>query len=135
MAVAYIAMSSVVIILHWEMIPSALSTIVTTAFTGASAAGGFAGATVWAAIRFGVARGIFSNEAGLGQRSDRSCGGANQRTGGAGIDCNAGHFYRHIGGVHNDGLSHYAHRRIGFGVSGASLTAMAFGVRFRVVSW
>src|SRR5690606_26385346 len=31
-----------------------------------SAAGGFAGATVWAAIRFGVARGVFSNEAGLG---------------------------------------------------------------------
>ncbi|MDT9146296.1 alanine:cation symporter family protein, partial [Escherichia coli] len=31
-----------------------------------AATGGFAGATVWAAIQFGVARGVFSNEAGLG---------------------------------------------------------------------
>ncbi len=36
------------------------------AFTPVAARGGFAGAAVWAAIRFGVARGIFSNEAGLG---------------------------------------------------------------------
>jgi len=66
MALAYLVMSGVVVISHWETIPSALATIISTAFTGASAAGGFAGATVWAAIRFGVARGIFSNEAGLG---------------------------------------------------------------------
>ena len=46
--------------------PAAIATIVTYAFTPTAATGGFAGATVWAAIRFGVARGIFSNEAGLG---------------------------------------------------------------------
>ena len=40
--------------------------IFTHAFTPVAATGGFAGAAVWAAIRFGVARGIFSNEAGLG---------------------------------------------------------------------
>jgi AGCS family alanine or glycine:cation symporter len=40
--------------------------IVEYAFTPVAAQGGFAGAAVWAAIRFGVARGIFSNEAGLG---------------------------------------------------------------------
>ena len=40
--------------------------IITYAFTPIAAAGGFAGAAVWAAIRFGVARGVFSNEAGLG---------------------------------------------------------------------
>jgi AGCS family alanine or glycine:cation symporter len=44
----------------------AIGHIVDSAFTGEAAGGGFAGATVWAAIRFGVARGIFSNEAGLG---------------------------------------------------------------------
>lgn len=47
-------------------IPAAFSLIVTSAFTPVAAQGGFAGAAVWAAIRFGVARGIFSNEAGLG---------------------------------------------------------------------
>jgi len=47
-------------------IPSALATIVHSAFNPVAATGGFAGAAVWAAIRFGVARGVFSNEAGLG---------------------------------------------------------------------
>ncbi len=47
-------------------VPAALAQIVSDAFTGTAATGGFAGAAVWAAIRFGVARGIFSNEAGLG---------------------------------------------------------------------
>ena len=66
MAMAYVLMSIVVLAGNASAIPSALSTIISSAFTGASAAGGFAGATVWAAIRFGVARGVFSNEAGLG---------------------------------------------------------------------
>nr|WP_316628637.1 alanine:cation symporter family protein [uncultured Brevundimonas sp.] len=46
--------------------PAAFGLIFTHAFTPTAAEGGFAGAAVWAAIRFGVARGIFSNEAGLG---------------------------------------------------------------------
>ena len=66
MAIAYVLMSLIVIGLHIEEVPGVLATIIDSAFNGASAAGGFAGATVWAAIRFGVARGIFSNEAGLG---------------------------------------------------------------------
>ena len=40
--------------------------IIESAFTGSAASGGFAGATIWMAIRFGVSRGVFSNEAGLG---------------------------------------------------------------------
>src|SRR5690554_5103072 len=47
-------------------IPDAISMVFSYAFSPAAAEGGFAGAAVWAAIRFGVARGIFSNEAGLG---------------------------------------------------------------------
>ncbi|MCS5560472.1 MAG: alanine:cation symporter family protein, partial [Marinobacter nauticus] len=47
-------------------IPEAVSMVFSYAFSPAAAEGGFAGAAVWAAIRFGVARGIFSNEAGLG---------------------------------------------------------------------
>ena len=66
MAISYIVMSLIVILMNISEVPAAFATIVDSAFNGASAAGGFAGATVWAAIRFGVARGIFSNEAGLG---------------------------------------------------------------------
>ncbi len=66
MGVAYLAGALVVIALHAAEVPAALVAIFRDAFSGTSAAGGFAGAGVGAAIRFGVARGIFSNEAGLG---------------------------------------------------------------------
>jgi AGCS family alanine or glycine:cation symporter len=66
MAVAYLGAGLVVIAMHASELPAALSLILTSAFTPVAATGGFAGAAVWAAIRFGVARGIFSNEAGLG---------------------------------------------------------------------
>lgn len=66
MALIYIAGAAVVLALNAAALPGALALIVTDAFSGTAAAGGFAGATVLAAIRFGVARGIFSNESGLG---------------------------------------------------------------------
>ncbi len=66
MAIAYIGGSLVVIFSNIAEVPAALMTIISHAFTGTAATGGFAGAAVWAAIRFGVARGVFSNEAGLG---------------------------------------------------------------------
>ena len=47
-------------------LPDAFELIVTSAFTGHAAVGGFAGGTMALAMRFGIARGIFSNEAGLG---------------------------------------------------------------------
>lgn len=66
MAFGYVAAGLVVLLLNASQIPSALNLIISHAFTPIAASGGFAGAAVWAAIRFGVARGIFSNEAGLG---------------------------------------------------------------------
>jgi AGCS family alanine or glycine:cation symporter len=66
MAITYIAGALWVILSYLGEVPAALAMIVSDAFTGTAATGGFAGAAVWAAIRFGVARGIFSNEAGLG---------------------------------------------------------------------
>ncbi len=69
MAVIYIAGALTVIILRINYIGDAIVLIVKSAFSGQAAAGGFAGATVAKAIQFGVARGIFSNEAGLGTGS------------------------------------------------------------------
>ncbi len=66
MAIAYIAASTVVLAINADQIPAAFGLIFTHAFSPTAATGGFAGAAVWMAIRFGVARGVFSNEAGLG---------------------------------------------------------------------
>ena len=66
MAIAYILGSLIVILANFGQVDEALGLIFTSAFSGTAATGGFAGAAVFAAIRFGVARGIFSNEAGLG---------------------------------------------------------------------
>lgn len=66
MALGYVLMALIVIALNITQVPAAFSTIISSAFSPTAATGGFAGATVWAALRFGVARGIFSNEAGLG---------------------------------------------------------------------
>ena len=66
MAVLYVGGGLLILVLNLDAIPHALSLIFEHAFTPVAAGGGFAGATVWAAIRFGVARGVFSNEAGLG---------------------------------------------------------------------
>ena len=66
MAIAYILVALVIVLMNASEIPAAISLIVDAAFNPVSATGGFAGATVWAAIRYGVARGVFSNEAGLG---------------------------------------------------------------------
>ena len=54
------------LVLHAEAIPQALRLVVDGAFSGTAAAGGFAGSTIWLAMRYGIARGLFSNEAGLG---------------------------------------------------------------------
>ncbi len=66
MALAYVCAGLVILIINFAELPHAFNLIFTHAFTPIAATGGFAGAAVWAAIRFGVARGIFSNEAGLG---------------------------------------------------------------------
>ena len=66
MAIAYLIAGLILLVIYADRIPDALALIVEHAFTPISAAGGFAGATVWAALRYGVARGVFSNEAGLG---------------------------------------------------------------------
>ncbi len=66
MAIAYLVAGVVIVLINLPEVPGALALIVESAFNPVAAQGGFAGAAVSAAIRFGVARGVFSNEAGLG---------------------------------------------------------------------
>lgn len=62
----YVLAGSLILLANAAYIIPALELIVHSAFTGTAAAGGFAGAGVMLAMRFGLARGIFSNESGLG---------------------------------------------------------------------
>ncbi|BHH82117.1 alanine/glycine:cation symporter family protein [Desulforhopalus sp. 52FAK] len=66
MIVFYVAAALFIIFSHITEVPAALAFIVKQAFNPTAAVGGFAGATIMMAIRFGVARGVFSNESGLG---------------------------------------------------------------------
>ncbi|MDD2979593.1 MAG: sodium:alanine symporter family protein [Hespellia sp.] len=65
MAVLYFVFAFLIIVTHLTEIPAALATVVKSAFTGSALAGGAVGSMV-VAMQKGIARGIFSNEAGLG---------------------------------------------------------------------
>ncbi|HFI0159197.1 TPA: alanine/glycine:cation symporter family protein [Streptococcus suis] len=66
MAILYILASLTVLALHWNQLIPTLALVLKSAFTPAAAVGGFAGAMVQQAIQRGIARGVFSNESGLG---------------------------------------------------------------------
>ena len=66
MAGGFIFITIIILVLHAREIPTMFVTIVTSAFTGHAAAGGMIGYTVMRAFRQGVARGLFSNDAGNG---------------------------------------------------------------------
>lgn len=66
MAIIYVIGSIVIIINNISELPSAIASIFKHAFTPAAAAGGFAGATIAQTIRWGTARGVYSNESGMG---------------------------------------------------------------------
>ena len=127
MAIAYVVMSALVIALHIEQVPEALGTIIDSAFNGASAAGGFAGASVWAAIRFGVARGIFSNEAGLGSAPIAHAAARTNEPVEQGLIAMLGTFIDTLVVCTMTGLVIMLTGVLESGISGASLTALAFG--------
>lgn len=66
MAILYLVGGLVLLVMNAGRIPEALRMVFDGAFNGTAATGGFAGATIMLAMRYGVARGLFSNEAGLG---------------------------------------------------------------------
>jgi AGCS family alanine or glycine:cation symporter len=66
MIVGYIATTGAALLMNAPEIPHAFVLIFSHAFSPSAATGGFAGASIAAAMRFGIARGVFSNESGLG---------------------------------------------------------------------
>ena len=66
MAVFYVAGCIIILCINYDFIIPALQTIVRLAFTPGAAAGGLVGGGIMVALRYGVARGLFSNESGMG---------------------------------------------------------------------
>lgn len=66
MALFYILSCLIILSMHISSIPSSIALIFKSAFTGQAAMGGFVGSTLMISLRYGVARGLFSNESGLG---------------------------------------------------------------------
>ena len=66
MAVLYFFTTVGIMIVFADQVPNAIATVINSAFNATAAQGGFLGATVMLAMRSGVARGVFSNESGLG---------------------------------------------------------------------
>ncbi|MCB1701373.1 MAG: sodium:alanine symporter family protein [Pseudomonadales bacterium] len=130
MALSYILMSLVVIITHLGALPGAIVTIIESAMNGTAAAGGFAGASVWAALRFGVARGVFSNEAGLGSAPIAHAAARTNQPVQQGMIAMLGTFIDTLVVCTMTGLVIVIMDVWPTGVSGASLTSMAFSNAF-----
>jgi AGCS family alanine or glycine:cation symporter len=126
MAVSYILAGLVVLFINAEQIPHALDLIFTHAFSPVAAEGGFAGAAVWMAIRFGVARGIFSNEAGLGSAPIAHAAAQNKSPVRQGLVAMLGTFIDTILICSITGLVIVTSGTWTSGESGAALTSAAF---------
>lgn len=128
MALSYMLMCVFVIATNLGEVPGAIVKIVQSAMTGSAAAGGFAGATMWAALRFGVARGIFSNEAGLGSAPIVHAAARTNQPVQQGMIAMLGTFIDTLLVCTMTGLVIVIMDVLPTGVSGASLTTMAFSL-------
>ena len=126
MALSYLVAGLVVLSINYTEIPAAFSMIFKHAFSPTAAEGGFAGAAVWAAIRFGVARGIFSNEAGLGSAPIAHAAAQTKEPVRQGMVAMLGTFLDTIIICSITGLVIITSGAWTSGESGASLTSMAF---------
>ncbi|KJZ21778.1 alanine/glycine:cation symporter family protein [Tritonibacter mobilis] len=126
MAVSYIVAGLIVLLINADQLGSALGLVFTHAFTPSAAEGGFAGAAVWAAIRFGVARGVFSNEAGLGSAPIAHAAAETKGPVNQGLIAMLGTFIDTIIVCSITGLAIIASGVWTSGESGAALTSLAF---------
>ena len=126
MAVTYIVAALVVLLVHAADVPAAFMVIVENAFTPTAAVGGFAGAAVMAGIRYGVARGIFSNEAGLGTAGIAQAAGFSSSPVHSGLIGMMGTFFDTLVVCSMTGLAIVVSGAWTSGQTGAALTQLAF---------
>lgn len=128
MTIAYFAAGLVVLAVNITALPAAFGLILEHAFTPIAAQGGFAGAAVWMAIRFGVARGVFSNEAGLGSAPIAHAAAKTDSPVRQGLIAMLGTFVDTIVVCSITGLAIVVTGSWTSGEAGASLTALAFSL-------
>lgn len=128
MAISYIIAGLIVLAAHLPEIPAAFALIIKSAFSGHAATGGFSGAAIALAIRQGVARGIFSNEAGLGSAPIAHAAAKTNDPVRQGVIAMLGTFIDTICVCTITGLAIVVTGVWSSGVNGAPLTSMAFGL-------
>nr|WP_206202884.1 sodium:alanine symporter family protein [Thioalkalivibrio sp. XN8] len=127
MIVVYMGACTIVLLFNFSAIPAAFALVFTDAFTGSSAAGGFLGATIAQAMRFGVARGIFSNESGLGSAGIAAAAARTQEPVRQALVSMTQTFIDTLVVCTFTGIAIIASGVWSSGVNGAALTQLAFG--------
>ena len=127
MIVFYMGGALIILIIKAKAIPAAIGLIVGHAFTPTAASGGFLGASVMLAIRMGVARGVFSNESGLGSAPIAAAAAQTKHPVTQALVSMTQTFIDTIIVCTMTGLVIITTRAWDTGMTGAELTAVAFG--------
>ena len=130
MCISYIAVALMVLGIYVDQIPAAFALIFESAFNPVAATGGFAGAAVMMAMRYGVARGIFSNEAGLGTAGIAQAAGQTKNPVESGLVGMMGTFIDTIVVCTMTGLVVIVTGAWSSGLKGAALSSAAFAAAF-----
>jgi AGCS family alanine or glycine:cation symporter len=130
MCIGYVLTALAVLVVFADQIPHALGLVFTHAFSPAAATGGFAGAAIMIAMRYGVARGIFSNEAGLGTAGIAQAAGQSRAPVESGLIGMMGTFIDTLIVCTMTGLVLLVTGEWSSGIKGAALTSNAFAAAF-----
>ena len=104
MCVFYIAGCLIILYMNWPFVIPAVKQIIHDAFSPRAAGGGFIGATVMTAARYGIARGLFTNESGLGSAAIVAAA-ARTKNGSPGFGLRHRHFLGYGGDLSDDRIS------------------------------
>lgn len=133
MAILYVSIGLGLIAIHIDAVPAALSLIVSEAFTGTAAVGGFAGSTIMMAMQNGIARGIFSNESGLGSAPIAAAAAKTKEPAEQGLISMTGTFIDTIIICSMTGLALVLTGVWQGDTAGAAMTSAAFGSAYGVI--
>ena len=134
MAVLYFFTTLGILIVFADQVPNAVATVIESAFTTTAAQGGFLGASVMLAMRSGVARGVFSNESGLGSAPIVAAAAKTKWAAEQGLVSMTGTFIDTIIICTMTGLSIIVSGAWTGDVNGAALTEAAFSSAFPVLA-
>ncbi|NLO91756.1 MAG: alanine:cation symporter family protein, partial [Elusimicrobia bacterium] len=135
MAITYVAGCLVILWLNRALLPDTVLLIINSAFTGQAALGGFAGAGMKEAMRFGIARGLFSNESGLGSAPIVAAAAQTKDPVRQALVSSTGTFWDTVVICLMTGLVVVSSGQWQLGLSGAALTKAAFGTAPHIGHW